>query len=328
MSIKGRTVVLGGAGFVGRHLIRYLRTESLDAELFVIDKFVHRFPVISGSLFDELEVTVINSDIGNLESLTQIFCEVQPRTVIHLAANADISKASTDPSLDFFQGTLLTQNALEASRISGAKRFIFTSGSGVYGRNFERNFVEADGFGEAVSPYASSKISSETLIECYSNMFGFESTIFRMGNVVGPGQTHGVGMDFLQKLWRDPMKLRVLGNGNQRKPYIHVEDVVRGIFQLGVQTKTRKNIIDRYNLATADSTTVKEIAVMAVEIAGNDRTVIEYGESAEGWPGDVPIVSLDSTKAGLANWVPSISSNMSVYRALKEMAAQKASYGF
>ena len=149
--------------------------------------------------------------------------------VIHLASNPDIARAATDPDIDFRQGTCLTNNVLEAMRLSGTMNILYASGSGVYGELGELEASEDHGPLIPISTYAASKLAGETLISAYCYMFELSARVFRFGNVVGPRQTHGVGFDFLRRLLSDPSKLRILGDGTQSKSYIHVHDVVEAV---------------------------------------------------------------------------------------------------
>src|SRR5205823_1596468 len=96
------------------------------------------------------------------------------------------------------------------------------------------------------STYGASKLAGEALICSYCFMFGLRGAAFRFGNVVGPRQTHGVGVDFVRALLADPSHLRILGDGRQSKSYIHVDDVVSAV--LGVAALDRASF-DAFNVA-------------------------------------------------------------------------------
>ena len=124
--------------------------------------------------------------------------------VIHLASNPDIARAAREPEVDFYQGTMLTNNVVEAMRRSGARRILYASGSGVYGDLGEIEAGEDHTPLEPVSTYGASKLAGEALISAYCFMFDLTGCAFRFGNVVGPRQTHGVGFDFVRRLVADP----------------------------------------------------------------------------------------------------------------------------
>ena len=115
--------------------------------------------------------------------------------------------------MDFYQGTLLTNNVVEAMRRAGLRRLLYASGSGVYGDAGERALPEDYAPMVPISTYGASKLACESLIASYCAMFGLHAVRFRFGNVVGPRQTHGVGFDFLRSLSTKPKRLRILGDG-------------------------------------------------------------------------------------------------------------------
>jgi UDP-glucose 4-epimerase len=177
--------------------------------------------------------------------------------VIHLASNPDIARAATEPEIDFYQGTALTNNVVEAMRRTGVRRILYASGSGVYGDLGELEVQEDYGPLIPVSTYGASKLAGEALISAYCFMFDLSGCAFRFGNVVGPRQTHGVGFDFVRRLRADPSRLSILGDGTQSKSYIHISDVVAAV--LHANSYCMKPF-ETFNVATGDYITVTEIA--------------------------------------------------------------------
>jgi UDP-glucose 4-epimerase len=132
-------------------------------------------------------------------------------------------------------------------------------------------------------------------------MFGLVARVFRFANVVGPRQTHGVGYDFVRRLKNDPSALRILGDGTQKKSYIHVDDVLEAI--LLVADKANKPY-EVFNVATDDYVTVRQIADQAVALAGlrPDEVRYDFTGGDRGWKGDVPIVRFDCSKIKALGW--------------------------
>src|SRR5258708_22099105 len=122
-------------------------------------------------------------------------------------------------------------------------------------------------------------------------MFGVTARAFRFGNVVGPRQTHGVGFDFIRRLLEDPTRLRILGDGQQSKSYIHVDDVVEAVLH-AARLATEEFAV--FNVATGDYVTVTEIAELAMDVivlpAG--RTRFDYTGGDRGWKGEVPLLRI------------------------------------
>jgi UDP-glucose 4-epimerase len=245
----------------------------------------------------DVRFRVVCGDAKDIDSLTSSMAGHD--IVIHLASNPDIARAATEPDIDFREGTLLMNNVLEAMRRSGTMKILFSSGSGVYGDLGEREVAE-DGPLNPVSTYGASKLAGEALIRSYCHMFEFTGRVFRFGNVVGPRQTHGVGFDFLHQLLKNPRKLRILGDGNQSKSYIHVQDIVDAVLLADARATTPFEV---YNVAT-DYITVKEIAVLAAECAGLDPHQVEYEYTggSRGWKGDIPVVRINAERIRRLGW--------------------------
>ena len=120
------------------------------------------------------------------------------------AANPDIAAAVEEPGIDFWQGTYLTHNVLEAARVNGVPRITYASGSGVYGDRGVQEVDEEFGPLVPVSTYGASKLGCEAMLAAYAHMFGIHTVVFRFANVVGARQTHGVTYDFVRRLLEDP----------------------------------------------------------------------------------------------------------------------------
>jgi UDP-glucose 4-epimerase len=208
-------------------------------------------------------------------------------------------------------------------RLNNARTILYTSGSGVYGENPEVAFAEDYGPCIPISTYGASKLACEGLIASYCHMFDLTGRAFRFANVVGPRQTHGVGYDFIRRLKADPRRLRILGDGTQKKSYIHVEDVLAAIRLAGLHATGK---YDLFNVATDDYITVREIAELAVKASGLDpgETKYEFTGGDRGWKGDVPIVRFDCSKIKALGWQAHRTSTEAVTDAMKAMLEELA----
>ncbi len=310
--------IAGGAGFIGSNLTKYILKHYKDAKVVIYDNFS------SGKMkhFEKVlnkNVKIINGDIKNLKKLLKYTKGTD--TIFHLAANPDIAKAVEEPTIDFWEGTYLTNNILEAIRINKIKTLIYSSGSGVYGENKKINFNEDYGPCIPISTYGASKLGCEAMIASYSFMYNFKAIILRFANVVGPFQTHGVGYDFLRKLKNNSKKIKVLGNGKQSKSYIHVEDIIVAMFMVYKKIiKSNKNY-DYYNIATGDYITVKEILEICLKLKNIKKNSIKivYDRESRGWAGDVPIVRFNIKKIKKINWKPKYNSKQAIENSLNAM---------
>ena len=291
-----RSFVAGGAGFVGSHLTRALLKRP-EHEVVVYDNLVSGSEGHLEGVLDDPRLRLV---VADLQELDRVVAETTGADHVYLfAANPDIAAAVHDPGIDFWQGTYLTHNVLEATRINQVPRITYASGSGVYG---DRGVDEVDeDFGPLipVSTYGASKLACESMLAAYSHMFGIDAVVFRFANVVGPRQTHGVTYDFVRRLLEDPTQLRILGDGTQSKSYIHVSDVVAAMLTL---TDHGWSGFDVFNAGTGDYITVTEIADLVVARLGLANVRYHYAGGARGWKGDVPIVRFRSDKLAALGW--------------------------
>ena len=311
-----RVCVVGGAGFIGGHFVDRLLASDGCEEVAVYDNFSSGREWHLAAHQADARLKVIRADVRDLEQLVATVNGYD--TVIHLASNPDIARAMTDPAVDFDQGTLLTHHVAEAARRGGVEMVLYASGSGVYGDLGHREATEDHGPLVPVSTYGASKLAGEALLASYAAMFGVTARAFRFGNVVGPRQTHGVGFDFIRRLLEDPRRLRILGDGQQSKSYIHVDDVVEAVLHAaGVATEA----FAVFNVATGDYVTVTEIAEVAVDVVGlpADGTQFEYTGGDRGWKGDVPVVRLNTDRIRALGWKNQRTSRQALRAAMESM---------
>lgn len=276
------TVVIGSEGFIARHLVRRLQSDGHDVRLFDLQ---------------------FGNDARHLDEVIEA---VDGRDIIfHLACNTTILSGSEEPQLDFTNGTILTYHVVEAARITGVPRIVYSSSGSSYGDQGETPLTEAIPL-RPNSPYSAQKVASEALVESYCKTFGIKGLAFRFSNIVGSGQTHGVAYDFIRKLRDDPTTLEVLGNGTQRKSYLHVDDLVDAIL-MAVSACSDVDY-DVFNLCADDLMFVFEIAQMVVDAMGLQNAKVTYEERRIGWPGDVPEVRLVNDKIRSLGWRPKYTS--------------------
>lgn len=308
--------VSGGAGFIGSHLVASLLKQEVIERVVIFDNFSSGQKSYIEESAKDPRVEVVEGDLKELGSVSAAMsgCE----TVMHLAANPDIAKAVTQPDIDFWEGTYLTQNVLEAMRLNGARKILYTSGSGVYGENPGVAFAENYGPCVPISTYGASKLACEGLIAAYCHIFEMTGRVFRFANVVGPRQTHGVGYDFVRRLRANSATLRILGDGTQEKSYIHVEDVLAAIRLADAMPSPGYDV---FNVSTDDYITVREIADLAVKVSGLEpgTTKYQFTGGDRGWKGDVPVVRFDCSKIKALGWKPRRTSAEAVLDAMKAM---------
>lgn len=314
--------ICGGAGFVGRHLVKRLLDMPGIEHITVFDNFSSgRHENVAGLPLKQ--VTVVTANARDYDNVRVSMAGAD--TVFHLAANPDIARAVREPTLDFDQGTMLTKNVLEAARVNGVQRIIYFSGSGVYGDRGD-TWLSEGMVGNPISPYGAAKLASEAMLSAYCSMFGIRGLTFRMANIVGPHQTHGVGYDFIRRLNDDPTTLGVLGDGQQKKSYVYIDDVLNAVFGAINRQEVWADfpVYDVFNVSSSDWITVEEIALMAGNVMSGElgKTKIVYTGGARGWPGDVPVVRLNCSKIQSMGWKSLWSSVEAMHTSLVAMKGE------
>ena len=313
-STASNIFISGGAGFIGSHLaVRLLKRDTLK-KLVIFDNLSSGTYKHLDTFAADSRVQFIKADLKDKDAVIKAMEGIE--VVFHLAANPDIAKAVTQPDIDFWEGTYLAQNVLEAIRINKISRLLYTSGSGVYGEDASVSFKESYGPCVPISTYGASKLACEALISAYCHMFGLTARAFRFANVVGPRQTHGVGYDFIRRLKNDPTQLRILGNGSQSKSYIHVEDILNAVLLADASCKLP---FDIFNVATGDYITVNQIADIAKDICSAPNAIYNFTGGDRGWKGDVPVVRFDSSKIESLGWKCSRNSAQAIRDSMQSM---------
>jgi UDP-glucose 4-epimerase len=316
-----RIAVTGAAGFIATNLIPRLLAngdEVFGADNFFLGKREYLAPFFEHPRFHFREL-----DLLDLAGVVAFFEEAKADRVWHLAANSDISFGTKYTDFDLKGGTLVTYNVLEAMRRTGVKDLLFSSSGAIYGEPTVHPTPENYGPLFPISLYAASKLACESLITAYAHNYDIRSWIFRFGNIVGPNPTHGVIHDFVLRLRDDPAKLTVLGDGTQSKPYVHVSDCLDGMM---FGREHAHELVNCYNLAVEDATSVRNIAEWTIASMGIDRSKIDvqYGSGSRGWRGDVPYVRLDTRRMTALGWQPKLGSDEAVKRTIEETVQQLA----
>jgi len=294
--MTNRHIVTGCAGFIGSNMVDRLLAEGHD--VIGIDNFsTGRKRFLDGALKNRA-FRLITSDLLDLPALTQAFAG--GNMVLHFAANADVRFGAAHPRRDLEQNTIATYNVLEAMRANGIKKIVFPSTGSVYGEATVIPTPEDAPFPIQTSFYAASKLAAEGLIAAYCESFGFQSWIFRFVSILGERYTHGHVLDFYGQLKNDPGRLKVLGDGKQKKSYLHVQDCLDAM-QVAVEKASEK--VNIFNLGADGYCTVDDsIGWITRKLAVHPK--LEYTGGDRGWVGDNPFIFLDTKKIRALGWEP------------------------
>ena len=290
-----KVFITGACGFIGSNLVDRLLKDGYKVVGWD-NRSTGRIEFLNDVL-NNPNFTLIEGDNLNVSALSDamIGCDV----VFHLAANADVRFGLNHPSKDLNQNTIATFNVLQAMKERGIKKIIFSSTGSVYGESNKIPTPENAAFPIQTSLYGASKVACESLIQAYSEGYGFESYIFRFVSILGERYTHGHIFDFYKQLIEHPDYLNVLGDGTQRKSYLYVQDCVDAMLHvLTLKSETKVNI---YNLGTNEYVQVNDSVRFILEHL-NLKPEIRYSGGNKGWIGDNPFIFLDTTKIRNTGW--------------------------
>ena len=306
--------ITGAAGFIGSNLVDRLLADGKTVVGW--DNFsTGQRKFLDGALKHK-NFKLVEGDNLDLPALTQAMAGCD--TVFHLAANADVRFGLEHPSKDLQQNTVATFNVLEAMRANGIQRIAFSSTGSVYGEAEKIPTPEDAPFPVQTSLYAASKVSGEGMISSYCEGFKFEGYIFRFVSILGERYTHGHVFDFYKQLLEHPDRLKVLGDGSQRKSYLYVQDCVSAmlhVINLGTAKKA-KHRVELYNLGTDEYVQVNDsIAIICRALALKPE--LEYSGGPRGWVGDNPFIFLDTQKIRATGWKTTLTIEQGIVRTLK-----------
>jgi UDP-glucose 4-epimerase len=321
MSVDGH-IIAGGAGFIAQTLIRRLLLAgdsvlvidnlSRGQEVFLKD-FINsdRFDFKVADCSDESAVEVAIKSVRSPETFNRIW---------HLAANSDIPAGIANPGIDLKDTFLTTFALLKLAKARNIANFHFASSSAIYGDLGDRAVDEDIGPLRPISNYGAMKLASEAQIRAAVESFLPRADIFRFPNVIGVPATHGVIVDFVRKLKSTPDQLVVLGNGTQRKPYLHADDLVDAMIFIA---NTARDPFNVFNIGPRDQGVTVQFIAEAVRDRVAPHCEIVYGEGDRGWVGDVPRFKYSTDRIAALGWTPRLGSREAVVRAVDEVARQE-----
>jgi len=257
------------------------------------------------------QFTLVDGDLLDTNNLKRSIKGVD--IVYHFAANADVRFGLESTFRDLEQNTIATYNVLESMRVSGVTKIVFSSTGSVYGEASVIPTPEDCPFPTQTSLYGASKLACEGLISAYAEGFGITSYIFRFVSILGERYSHGHVIDFYRQLLTDPSKLRILGDGKQRKSYLYVGDCIQAISSA---LQTFQHGCHVFNLGVDDYCTVKDSIRIICSYLSIDP-VLEFTGGDRGWVGDNPFIYLATEKIRSTGWLPQLSIEASVIKTIQ-----------
>jgi UDP-glucose 4-epimerase len=323
------SIISGGAGFVGCNLLPLLATE--DRHLMVLDNLCRGREeyLDTARVLAPGRIHFIRVDLSDCNATLQAFeAALKLGTVDevwHLAANSDIPAGVMDATVDLRDTFMTTFSLLQAMKLHKVPVMHFASSSAIYGDLGDVPLHESIGPLLPISNYGAMKLASEALISAAAESYLERANLFRFPNVVGAPATHGVILDFINKLKTDGNRLDVLGDGTQQKAYLHVSDLVEGMMHIRAATNLPK--IFPVNIGPVDEgVTVRFIAQSVVERV-SPKAGIYFGDGNKGWVGDVPKFQYCVERLREVGWSPNRNSANAVRYAIDQIAAQEGFLG-
>lgn len=305
-----KTVVTGGAGFIGSHLVDMLVDNG--HQVTVIDNLSSGRPENLAHHLDSGAVELLEQDIRDAD-FEAIFHRVEPEVVFHLAAQIDVRRSVEDPYLDAEINVLATIRLAEAARRTGVRRIVHTSSGGsIYGEPSNLPVTE-DLHVDPKSPYAASKVAGELYLNVYRQLYGLETSFIAPANVYGPRQNPfgeaGVVAIFSRNLL-DGKPTRVFGGGTNTRDYVYVGDVARAFYMASAEAGDG----ERFNIGTGIETTDRQLhTAVATSVGAADAPEDEPARL-----GDVARSALNYEKAKrILGWEPEISLDEGVARTVE-----------
>jgi UDP-glucose 4-epimerase len=262
-----KLLILGGAGFIGSHLVDALLEQG--EEVHVVDdlstgKLENLNPAASFYKMD-----ICDSGFGDL------ICSIRPEVVFHLAAQVSVPRSVHNPYEDARVNVLGTVNLLDACVKAGVKRVVFSSSAAVYGMPQYLTINEAHPL-HTISPYGASKAAAEEYIRLYQRMYGINYIILRYANVYGPRQdAEGEGgvVSIFDRRLASRDALTIFGSGEQTRDFVYIKDIVRA--NLAAASCSPNHTV---NVSTGEATSINELAQTMISTTNTSVEIIHQPE--------------------------------------------------
>ncbi len=282
-----RVLVLGGSGFIGRHVIRVMIESGLE-------------PLVA-DLFPNPEAPFIKADYTDESSVMKMVAGME--VVVHLAWTTTPQSGTNDPARDVITNVLGSLNVFKACVLNKVRRVVFcSSGGAVYGKPTRLPIVESDAL-NPLSSYGITKLAVEKYLQLFSNLHGLEYMILRPGNAYGEGQVGSKDQGVVAACMaaaRDNQKFVVWGDGSVMRDYVHVKDIGRAILAASLENVSNRT----FNVGSGQGLSIRELINL---IAGVTRRTIDVDYTSQRKI-DVPANILDSSLAHeLLGWKPEVS---------------------
>jgi len=325
MRLEGKEIlVTGGCGFIGSHLVDALikrrnKVTVVDNLTSSTTKYIEGYIAKKVSFFNFIRGDI--RDFSLMKRLTK-----NKDLVFHFAAQPDIRKSLSQVGEDFevnVKAGVDLLRAIEENRASpgrspnlsnGVKAVIFASSAGtIYGD--APLLPTPEGFNlQPISHYGASKAAGEMYLSSFAHLLGIQATTLRYGNIFGPRSNHGVIYDFFHKLKKDSKSLEILGDGEQEKSYLYIDDCISASL---LAAENAPLGFKAYNISSSEMIKVKVIAKIVIEEMKLKGVRLRYTGGKRGWPGDVVKSFADTAQIQSLGFKPKVSMEEGVRRYIR-----------
>jgi nucleoside-diphosphate-sugar epimerase len=329
-----RVAIIGGAGFIGHNLALALKARGAHVEVIdglEVNHLVHyaSLPISEPNrnlyltmllerlrLLDEAGVQLRRQDARDYHGLSRQLGEIEPDTIVHLAAVAHANRSNKDPFSTFDHSMRTLENALDWGRASNLHRFIFFSSSMVYG-NFMTESVSEDHPLDPIGIYGALKLGGEKLVIAYNQVFDMPYTIVRPSALYGPRcVSRRVSQAFIESALVGDT-LRIDGEGDEKVDFTHIDDVVEGVIRC-IEHDGARN--ETFNMTAGKGRSLRDLVTLVaqhfpeieVEYVERDRLRPFRGtlsmDKARDLIGHVPRVELEEGLRRYVEWYQELTS--------------------
>lgn len=286
------TLVTGGAGFIGSHVIDALlargeRVVCVDNFDPFYDPAIKRANLRANATHPNF--TLIEADIRDHTRMHALCDEHHVDRIFHAAARAGVRPSLKDPLLYEDVNVRGTIAVLEAARQRPIKTFVFASSSSVYGGVQTVPFSETAPLSRPISPYAATKLAGELICYTYHHLYGIPITCLRFFTVYGPRQRPEMAIYQFVRLIEAGQPVPVFGDGSTKRDFTYIDDVVQGVLA-ALETPFPFEV---FNLGESDTIALKDLIGLIEQCLGKKARI----ETLPPQPGDMPITYADITKA-------------------------------
>lgn len=286
-----RTLVTGGAGFIGSHLVEKLL--AAGHEVAILDDFNDFYdPQIKRANIAGVagEVQVHQVDLRDANAVRALFHREKFDLIAHLAARAGVRPSINHPQLYCDTNVNGTLHLLEAARSTGIERFIFASSSSVYGVSKIVPFSEDLHLTQTISPYAATKIAGEFLCSTYSHLYQMRIVALRFFTVYGARQRPDLAIHQFTRRIQAGEAIDQFGDGTTRRDYTYIDDIIQGVM---ASLQYAGPLFDVFNLGESETIALRDLIAEIERVVGRKAKINRMPEQ----PGDVPVTCADISKA-------------------------------